>query len=216
MEFTLAQGDLIYIPRGFVHAAECGAEASLHITLGVNAVTVADLLQAALKAATLRTEGLRAALPPGFMQGGAAPLAAQAAAALGQIADAGFLAGVVDQFRDERVRTFPLDVAGQVVEFFRPRPLALADIVGPRPGTVLRMQTEDAAVRVHVGARSILFPALFGPALAFALNTPSFPIGVIPGALVDEERIVFVERLLEEGLLVRSPSAVGAVSLAAG
>ena len=32
--FRLEQGDLIYIPRGFVHAAECGAEPSLHITLG--------------------------------------------------------------------------------------------------------------------------------------------------------------------------------------
>jgi len=36
--FTLEQGDLIYIPRGFVHAAECGTEASLHITLGVTGV----------------------------------------------------------------------------------------------------------------------------------------------------------------------------------
>jgi ribosomal protein L16 Arg81 hydroxylase len=32
--FVLEQGDLIYIPRGFVHAAECGADPSMHITLG--------------------------------------------------------------------------------------------------------------------------------------------------------------------------------------
>jgi hypothetical protein len=37
--FVLEQGDLIYIPRGFVHAAECGSEPSLHITLGVTSST---------------------------------------------------------------------------------------------------------------------------------------------------------------------------------
>jgi len=36
---TLDQGDVIYIPRGFVHAAKCGAEPSLHITLGVHTYT---------------------------------------------------------------------------------------------------------------------------------------------------------------------------------
>ena len=29
---SLNQGDMVYIPRGFVHAAECGSEPSLHIT----------------------------------------------------------------------------------------------------------------------------------------------------------------------------------------
>jgi hypothetical protein len=37
--FTFHQGDMVYIPRGFVRAAECGSEPSLHITLGVTAYT---------------------------------------------------------------------------------------------------------------------------------------------------------------------------------
>ena len=70
------------------------------------------------------------------------------------------------------------------------------------------MRTEGDAVRIHLGARTILFPGLFAPALAYALDTPSFPIAALPGALEDEERIVFVERLLEEGLLVRDPRPI--------
>ena len=46
LEFTLRQGDMVYIPRGFVHAAECGSENSMHITLGAYPNTWDDLLNA--------------------------------------------------------------------------------------------------------------------------------------------------------------------------
>ena len=37
----------------------------------------------------------------------------------------------------------------------------------------------------------------------FALRTPSFSVGALPGDLADVERIVFIERLIQEGLIVR-------------
>ena len=64
--FTLNQGDMIYIPRGFVHAAECGSGPSLHITLGLGVRTWADLLEVAIKAAALDDEGLRLTLTFSF------------------------------------------------------------------------------------------------------------------------------------------------------
>ena len=36
----------------------------------------------------------------------------------------------------------------------------------------------------------------------YALQTPSYPISAIPGDIANEERLVFVERLIQEGLLV--------------
>jgi hypothetical protein len=56
---------------------------------------------------------------------------------------------------------------------------------------------------VNFGARSIVFMDIFKDALDFALKTPSFAIGALPGDLADVERIVFVERLIQEGLVVR-------------
>src|SRR5205085_2944126 len=119
LSFTLEQGDLIYIPRGFVHAAECGSDPSLHITLGVTAIFLEDLLQAAVKAIALRDSGLRAALPLGFMQGAQEGVLERATAAFREAADQTFLSGFVEQYRDELVKTFPLDVSGQFVDFFR-------------------------------------------------------------------------------------------------
>jgi ribosomal protein L16 Arg81 hydroxylase len=201
--FTLHQGDIIYIPRGFVHAAECGAEASLHITLGVTAFFLQDLLHAIVRAAVQRDERLRVALPLGFMQADRDSLAQMAMAALRQASSETFLDEIVDQYRDELVAQFPLDIAGQVEDFFQSTPLALEDIVGPRRGIIYQKHAGDDSVRLNFGGRSIVFPGFFRDALDFALNTPAFAIREIAGELEDEERIVFVERLMQEGLVVR-------------
>ncbi len=205
--FTVRQGDLIYIPRGFVHAAECGEEPSLHITFGVTAYFLEGLLTAVMNAARQRDESLNTTLPLGFMQGSGDDLVRRIKAALHGMCDDKFLTAVVDQYRDELVRTFPLDVSGQVRDFFRPRPVALDDVVGPRRGTVYRVQVDAEFVRVNFGARSISFLGLFREALEFALSTPAYAVREIKGDLADEERIVFIERLIEEGLVIRKSDA---------
>jgi ribosomal protein L16 Arg81 hydroxylase len=202
-EFTLKQGDLIYIPRGFVHAAECGEEPSLHITLGVTAIFFEDLLNAIIKAGLHQREEFRSTLPLGFMRGGTKGVVERVKAALHTLSDEAFLTQVVDQFRDEAVKTFPLDVSGQVVDFFQPAPLSLTDNIGPRQGIIYQMHPGDDSVRLNFGGRSIVFPGFFGESLNFALKTPRYTIGEIDGELEDEEKIVFIERLLQEGLVVR-------------
>jgi hypothetical protein len=124
-------------------------------------------------------------------------------AALREATDEAFLSGVVDQFRDEMVKTFPLDVSGQVVDFFQSTPLGPQDIVGPRRGIVYRVHTGDDSVRLNYGGRTITFAGFFEEPLNFALNTPTYAIRDIAGELEDEEKIVFIERLLQEGLVVR-------------
>jgi ribosomal protein L16 Arg81 hydroxylase len=202
-EFTLKQGDLIYIPRGFVHAAECGEEPSLHITLGVTAIFCEDLLNAVIKAGIQRDERLRSALPLGFMREGTKGVVEWAKTALHTLSDEAFLTEVVDQFRDETVKSFPLDVSGQVVDFFQPAPLSLTDNIGPRRGIIYQMHPGDDSVRLNFGGRSIVFPGFFGESLDFALKTPRYTIGEINGELEDEEKLVFIERLMQEGLVVR-------------
>jgi len=120
-----------------------------------------------------------------------------------ELADEAFLSGVVAQFKDELVRTYPLDVSDHIVDFFRPRPLLIDDVVGARRAIVYQMRNEGDSVRVNYGARAIVFPSFFREALEFALNRPAYIIREIPGELENEERIAFAERLLEEGLMVR-------------
>jgi len=202
-DFTLMQGDVIYIPRGFVHAAECGSEHSLHITLGVTSFFWSDLLHTLIKAAILRDQSLRAAMPLGFLHGDRQTLVNRMVTAMRDASDESFIGSVVDQYRDELVGKFPLDVSGQIEEFFQPTSLALDDVVGPRRGIVYRMHVADDSVRLTFGGRSIVFLDIFREALEFTFKTQAFAIRDLPGDLADEEKVVFIERLVQEGLVVR-------------
>lgn len=65
LEPELEQGDLLYLPRGYVHAAATSASFSVHITTGVTVYTWVDMAAEAFMSC-METERFRKALPPGF------------------------------------------------------------------------------------------------------------------------------------------------------
>jgi ribosomal protein L16 Arg81 hydroxylase len=203
ISFTLEQGDMVYIPRGFVHAAECGSENSLHITLGIYPFTWDDLLAVVIKAAVLRDERLRLALPLGHIRIPRREIVGPVMDALRDMLDRDFLDQVVDQYRNETIKKFPLDISGQVASFFQPTPWALGDRAGPRDGIVYTTSAGEGTVSVYVGTRVITFPDFFAEALEFALNKPVYQVRDLPGDMEDEERLAVIERLMLEGLVVR-------------
>jgi ribosomal protein L16 Arg81 hydroxylase len=65
LELELKTGDLLYLPRGYVHAAETMRGHSAHVTIGVTVYTWVDLLSE-LAASAKDIASCRTALPPGF------------------------------------------------------------------------------------------------------------------------------------------------------
>ena len=65
LELDLQPGDLLYLPRGFVHAANALENASMHVTLGVTVYTFVELMTAWLQSSKNELS-IRKALPPGF------------------------------------------------------------------------------------------------------------------------------------------------------
>jgi Cupin superfamily protein len=65
MELELQAGDLLYLPRGFIHSAYTGEQASMHVTLGITPYTYIELLSTWLQSAKQQAD-LRRSLPPGF------------------------------------------------------------------------------------------------------------------------------------------------------
>ena len=65
-EFELGPGDLVYLPRGLMHAAHSTDKFSLHVTLGLLGFTWADWLTECVAAAALEDVTLRQHLPIGF------------------------------------------------------------------------------------------------------------------------------------------------------
>ncbi|MCA1781238.1 MAG: cupin domain-containing protein [Intrasporangiaceae bacterium] len=67
-EFVMTPGDVLYLPRGYLHSATALGEVSIHLTIGVHEWTRHHLAEQLL-AGALRTladdEGMRASLPMG-------------------------------------------------------------------------------------------------------------------------------------------------------
>lgn len=73
IDAVLGPGDALYLPRGFVHSAVAQGELSVHLTVGVHAVTGYDLVQQLMLAVAADPE-LRRSLPLGLQASGLRPL----------------------------------------------------------------------------------------------------------------------------------------------
>jgi ribosomal protein L16 Arg81 hydroxylase len=65
LEPELEAGDLLYLPRGYVHAAKTSDSFSAHVTIGITVYTWVDLA-AEVFMSCMNMEEFRRALPPGF------------------------------------------------------------------------------------------------------------------------------------------------------
>jgi hypothetical protein len=175
----------------------------MHITLGVYPRTWDELLIAVTKAAILRDDSLRLALPFGHMKSDGSGLMNRIRGVLTELTDPAFLAAALEQFRDEAVQKIPIEISDAVTSSFDPRPLTLDSRIRTRDSLAYVLRPQGEAVTLKVGTRAITFPDFFGEALKFALEAGEFAVRDLPGDLEDEEKIVFIQRLIQEALVIR-------------
>jgi bifunctional lysine-specific demethylase and histidyl-hydroxylase NO66 len=63
-DIRLEAGDMLYLPRGRVHAAEAMSESSVHLTVGIHAPTLLALVTRALYSLSFRDDRVHTRLPP--------------------------------------------------------------------------------------------------------------------------------------------------------
>ncbi len=115
-DVRLEVGDVLYLPRGRVHAAETTSEPSIHLTVGIHAPTALTLAVAALNSLSFSDDRLNARLPPRHLDD------ADARAALGvllrdavrTVEDPRAIAAGVDALADILVRRGRCPPVGQV------------------------------------------------------------------------------------------------------
>ncbi len=201
-EVALEPGDLIYIPRGFVHEAMTSDTQSLHVTLGINAYTWMDVFAEALSRCR-QDARFRESLPVGFGSlDGTAP-AMQAKLAELATALAG-IAGVEDLFArlDERFvdsRRPLLD--GQIAAVDRLAAVDSDTVLRRLPHVVFRLRADGDAVRLRFQGKELRFPAFVEPALRHIAEHPEVRVGALPNALDADGKLVLARRLIREGFL---------------
>lgn len=203
-EHVLGPGDVLYLPRGFIHSAETRGEISAHLTVGIHAHSRHDLAEALLELA-LDDPRLRRTLPLGVDLHDPEQLHADLVATV---------AALVERTRSAS----PLDVARLIerrsLSGSRPvpvGPLAQAQALEqldsetrvygrPRKGLIIRESDDQVAVE-HAGG-TLTFPARLHPALTMLLDSEEpVRVGDLPGPS-EEDTLELVERLMRAGAVV--------------
>ncbi|WP_329010843.1 cupin-like domain-containing protein [Micromonospora rifamycinica] len=205
LDVVLEPGDALYLPRGWLHSAQAQESRSLHLTVGIRALTRYALVEELLALAA-EDSRLRAGLP--FGTDVADPDAIEPE-----------LAETVEALRDWLLSADPAVVAARLRDRAWPaarpapiRPLAqvaaldtlTADsTIAPRDG--LRWQlfpTADGRVALRLTDRTVTLPAQCAPALRAVLTGTGVRVGDLPGLDDDADRLVLARRLLREAVAV--------------
>jgi len=198
IECELAPGDVLYIPRGFPHEAGAREEASVHLTVGVNAKTWLDVWRGVFDSAP-EHPAFRESLPVGFARD-AEGLAAEMASRVEEL-QAWIRKGAGGEAAERFVRGFwerrrPL-LEGAIEQVAQLPRLGPASTVRLRAGAVHDLRVEGERAVLSLGNRRLSMPAYCEPALR-ALAAGAVKAGALPG-LDPGSGVVLARRLIREG-----------------
>jgi hypothetical protein len=201
LEVELAAGDLLYLPRGFLHSTHTSDSFSVHVTLGIAVYSWADLVAEWLHAA----EGpaiLRQALPPGFARDPALAghLAARLAQALAEWPSPTQLAPAVERVC-ARVRSAPAPVPARFD----------ADVCVIGPDTVLQapdparyaIAREAAQVVLTFAQRRYRFTGETWPLFAAMAGLSRFSVSTLPPHIDAAAALTLARTLVDLEFLAR-------------
>jgi len=194
IERTMSPGDSLAIPRGFPHCAETVDDRSVHLTMGIMALSWERIIRLALVAGASGT-ALADRRLPGSEDDPAAT--SQALGALEALVEPAALQRLI---RAEVWRRQPRTRR-------RPR---LATDSGPAtalrvtPGPLMWLEHDDVFCRLFLGDRALKMPIEALPVLEGVLSsTTTVCADDLRGHLDLDSAMVVVERLVREGILQR-------------
>jgi hypothetical protein len=205
LDVVLAPGDVLYLPRGWLHSAEAQDGRSLHVTIGVRALTRYALVEELL-AMAVEDQRLRATLPFGMDVTDPEQIDPELTETVEALRDWLLTAepsAVAERLRErtwQSTRPAPIKPLAQVEFAGR---LTVDDRIAVRDGLNWRL-TGDGSEQVvlHLVGRTLRLPAYCALAVNAALDGHPQRVGDLPGLADDADRLVLARRLLKEGLAV--------------
>ncbi|RZU48577.1 cupin superfamily protein [Krasilnikovia cinnamomea] len=205
LDTELHPGDVLYLPRGWLHSAAAVHGRSLHLTVGVRALTRYAIVEELLALAT-EDRRLRASLPYGLDVTDPDAVEPELTETVEALRD--WLCAAEPQAVAERLRSRawsaarPAPVAPLAQLDFAER-LGAADRIAGRAGLRWRLSGDGGdRVVLQLADRTLRFPAYCAAAVRAALGGEPVRVGDLPGLDDDADRLVLGRRLLREGLAV--------------
>ncbi|MDT5209132.1 MAG: bifunctional lysine-specific demethylase and histidyl-hydroxylase [Mycobacterium sp.] len=205
VDVRLQAGDVLYLPRGRVHAAESTSELSVHLTVGLHAPTLFMLATRALNALNTSDDRIHTQLPPRFLsdpavRSGLGTLVHDIAEALEQPEA---IAGGLDSLEADLVRRGQCKPLGNGIS----DAVAIDDqtrVIKYRP-LYSRVTENSDGVALHFAQSQVNAAPDHKNALQFlAKSTAPFRICDLP-ELDDVQRLELARALIMQGFLIRLP-----------
>jgi lysine-specific demethylase/histidyl-hydroxylase NO66 len=200
-ELVLAPGQCLYLPTGTPHAAKAQQQLSLHVTIGVNQLTLRGLVHRSVAAALAAVPDEH--LPAGFPSAPdmlTATLAQQLRALADRISAIDPAAATDREIR--RIRsTRPGRLGGGLLDRAALAGLDDDTPLERRPGHPCLVRDDGDHVAVHLGDRVLTVPAWVRPALDQVCRAGTLTPSSLAEHLDKESRLVLCRRLIREGLL---------------
>ncbi|MEP7114144.1 MAG: cupin domain-containing protein [Ilumatobacteraceae bacterium] len=189
-------GDVVYIPRATQHYATTNESLSLHITIGISAVTVRDVIRRSLNRPN---SSLDRPLPIGY---GASGDALARIVADGLVSASRQLAAVDPAMvaDAERQRVSGPHPRALLTAYFASFAIDDATTIQLTTTTTPRVLYEDATITLHLSDRTIRIPAAARSAIEKILLGDPVTVAELPG-LNHSSRTVIARRLLREGVI---------------
>ena len=203
LDTVLRPGDSLYLPRGYLHAAQALGDVSCHLTVGVHPVTRQAVLESLLDLVS-DDPALRASLPLGVDIGDAASVAPDVEATV---------AALVERLRTVTAADVADALGSRLVGSSRPGPVAplaqAAALQALTPDTVLMarphqrhvLRTEGDQVLLRVFDRTVSLPVGTAKAVRALLEGERLRVGDLPD-LDPDAGMDLARRLVEEAIAV--------------
>lgn len=206
-EICLRPGDVLYIPRGMPHYAVAKDSECLHLTVSISPLYWMDFVKMAAEYAAIRSQELRKALPPGFVENEeiGERMRGTFEEVMNVFREVTSFDEVLAAVRRNRVtfQGYPTD--GHFTQLVDPEALTVDSEVERRPDVTCYVDEifdpeRNTKSAMFFGTQQVTGPPHLIYAMEFIRTTPRFRVSEVPG-LDEKGQLTLVRRLVTEGLL---------------
>jgi bifunctional lysine-specific demethylase and histidyl-hydroxylase NO66 len=210
IDVVMRPGDALYLPSGWLHSAVARHGTSIHLTVGVAALTGADVVRE-LVAEIARSPELRAPLPingagagPDVLIGAVEKVTAAFAEALETLRAGDGPARTTSAVRRAFRRTIRPAPVAPLAAIEAANDLSPKAVVRMRDGLTARVDVDPDGAHLAADGQALRFPAECETALRSLVGGERLWAGALP-ELDEPDSLVVTRRLLRSGLLATEP-----------
>ncbi len=200
LQLVLEQGNMLYLPRGYVHSARCTDELSIHLTIGLHPVCGFSLVKSLASDAELN-ELFRSSIPFEFDQGATIDLyTKEFKANLIEMIDS-IDSNQLMRFRNESFLNKALMLhSGRLFDSARVNSISLDTIIHRRENRTLKITKTNETIILNFTGGELVFPVFLESSIKSIVSSHSVCVKDIRGLISEAGKIELSKTFVVNGL----------------